>query len=264
VLREAYALKDCSSLPLAGKTAVITGAGQNIGRAIALAFAGAGARVVVNGLRDRAKLDDICAEITAGGGEAMGVLADVSTPEGIVHLVETTLTRLGSVDIAVSNVGRRHHQGLLDITLEDWDSILRSNLTAAFLIARAALPHMIRQKWGRIIHISGRDGFFVKENRAHNVTAKAGLHALAKAISLEFGPFGVTANTVAPGLINTTRDLNHYPDYKKMVRERVAAMPAQRIGTPQDVAEACLYIASPQASFITGQLLHVNGGEYMY
>lgn len=246
------------------RVAIVTGSGQNIGRGIALALARQGASVVVNGRSDMSKLEAVCEEIRALGAKALPVLADVSDPKAVQNMVDTAVAELGSVDIAISNVGRRHHQPLLKITPDDWDSIIKSNLSSAFYLARAVLPHMQERKWGRIIHISGRDGFFVKENRAHNVTAKAGLHAFAKAIALEFGEHGVTANTVAPGLLDTSRDLDQYPDYANMVKKRVANMPARRIGEVEDIAEACSFLVSDRAGFITGQLLHVNGGEFMY
>jgi 3-oxoacyl-[acyl-carrier protein] reductase len=123
---------------------------------------------------------------------------------------------------------------------------------------------MQKRGWGRIVHISGRDGFFVKEHRAHNVSAKAGMHALAKAIALEFGPYGITANTVAPGLMDTVRNMSDYPDFDYMMTQRLPAIPARRIGTGGDIANACLYLCSDGAGFVTGQLLQVNGGEFMY
>jgi 3-oxoacyl-[acyl-carrier protein] reductase len=120
-----------------------------------------------------------------------------------------------------------------------------------------------RNEWGRIIQISGRDGFFAYANRAHNVTAKAGLHALAKAIAVEFGEFNITANTIAPGKMDTIRDDAHYPDYQALWAEAIKKMPLRRLGTPEDVAQCCLYLAS-EPSWVTGQLIHLNGAESMY
>lgn len=256
-------MNDHDRSSLAGRTALVTGAGQNIGRGIALAMAARGARVAVNGLSEE-KLQRVCEEVRELGGEAIAVPADVADPEAVAGMVARVVEAFGSLDIAVSCVGRRHHQPLLKITPADWDGIIRSNLSSAFYLAHAVLPHMCERNWGRLIHISGRDGFWVKENRAHNVTAKAGLHAFAKAVALEFGPHGITANTVAPGLIDTSRDLAHYPDYAAMVEQRISEMPARRIGRVEDVSDACCYLASDAAGFVTGQLLHVNGGEFMY
>jgi NAD(P)-dependent dehydrogenase (short-subunit alcohol dehydrogenase family) len=160
-------------------------------------------------------------------------------------------------------VGLRLHQPFLEISIEDWHRTINTSLNSAFYMAKAVIPGMKARGFGRLIHISGRDGFFPMPNRAHNIAAKAGLHAFAKALATEFGPFGITANTVAPGLIDTERDLSHYPDYAERVRQSVAQMPAHRIGDPDDVARACLYLATA-GDFVTGQLLHLNGGEFLY
>jgi len=123
---------------------------------------------------------------------------------------------------------------------------------------------MVSRGWGRVIHISGRDGFFPKTNRAHNVTCKAGTFALAKAIAVEFGPQGITANAIAPGIIETTRDPIHYPNFEKEYEARRNAMPVRRLGRTEDIAESCLYLCSEAGGFVTGQILHVNGGEFMF
>lgn len=248
---------------LAGRTALVTGSGRNLGRGIALAFAAAGANVVLNGHRDLAALEGVAAEVRARGAQTLVVKADVGDADAVADMVRRAEGAFGGVDIAVSNVGVRHHQPLLEISVEDWRSILNSNLNAAFYLARAVLPGMAARGWGRIIHISGRDGFFPKANRAHNVTAKAGLVALAKAIAVEFGPQGITANTVAPGIIETVRDPAHYPDFARESEARRLAMPVRRLGRIDDVAAACMYLASEGAGFMTGQVLHVNGGEFI-
>lgn len=248
---------------LAGRTAIITGSGQNIGKAIALACARAGANVVLNGHRNADALEGVAAEARQLGANAMVALADVGDPDAVADLVRNAVDRFGSVDIAVSNVGVRHHQPFLEISIDDWKTILNTNLNAAFYLARSVLPHMIERHWGRIIHISGRDGFFPKTNRAHNVTCKAGVFALAKAIAVEFGPNGITANTIAPGIIETTRDPVHYPDFEREYEARRQSMPVRRLGRVDDIAESCLYLCSEAGGFVTGQVLHVNGGEFI-
>jgi 3-oxoacyl-[acyl-carrier protein] reductase len=250
--------------PFAGRTAIVTGSGQNIGRDIVLAFAAGGANVVVNGAHSREKVDRVVAEARALGAQAIGVMADVGDPQAMQGMVDQCIAAFGSADIVVSNVSVRHHRPFLEITPEQWDQTLRTNLGSCFYLARAAIPHMQKRGWGRIVHISGRDGFFVKEHRAHNVAAKAGMHALAKVIALEFGPYGITANTVAPGLMDTVRNMSDYPDFDYMMTQRLPAIPARRIGTGGDIANACLYLCSDGAGFVTGQLLQVNGGEFMY
>lgn len=248
---------------LRGRTALVTGSGQNIGRAVALALARAGANVVINGHRNVAALEAVAAEARTLGVDALIAVTDVADPDGVEAMVERTVKQFGSLDIAVSNVSLRHHQPFLDISVQDWKQIIETNLNASFYLARSYLPHMKKHNWGRIIHISGRDGFFPKENRAHNVTCKAGVFALAKAIALEFGPYGITANTIAPGIIDTTRDAAHYPDLEHMNQVRSKAMPVRRLGRTDDIAGACLYLCSEAGGFITGQVLHVNGGEFM-
>lgn len=249
--------------PLAGRTAIVTGSGRNLGRGIALGLAAAGANVVLNGHRDEAALQAVAAEVEAAGGQAMTFLANVSRPEEMQAMADAAIARFGGIDIAVSNVGLRMRQAFLDISVDDWHQVLDTNLGAAFFLARAVIPSMKERGYGRLIHISGRDGFFPISHRAHNVTCKAGLHALAKAIALEFGEFGITANTIAPGKMDTVRDEKHYPGYKEEWAEHVKKMPLRRLGLPQDVAEACLYLCCG-GDYVTGQLLHLNGGDSMF
>jgi 3-oxoacyl-[acyl-carrier protein] reductase len=252
-----------STTPLKGRTALITGSGRNLGRGIAHAFAKAGANIVLNGHRDMAALEQVKREVEEFGAQALCVLADVARPDEVQAMVDQAHKRFGSVDIAVSNVGLRLRQAFLDISVEDWHKVMDTNLGAAFFLARAVLPGMKEKGWGRIVHISGRDGFFTIPLRAHNVTAKAALHSLAKAIALEFGEFGITANTIAPGKMDTARDEKHYPGYQAEWAEHVKKMPLRRLGLPEDVAEACLYLACG-GDYVTGQLLHLNGGDSVY
>jgi 3-oxoacyl-[acyl-carrier protein] reductase len=251
------------SKPLAGRTALVTGSGRNLGRGMALAFARAGANVVLNGHRDRDALEAVAGEIRALGSKALCVIADVSNPDEVQQMIDTTVAEFGSVDISVSNAAIRPRQAFLEISVEDWKRVLETNLSAAFYLARAVIPGMKERGFGRIIHISGRDGFFTMSHRAHNVTCKAGLHSLAKAIAVEFGEFGITANTIAPGKMDTARDEKNYPGYKELWPELVKTMPLRRLGTPEDIGEAALFLATGGA-YVTGQLLHLNGGEFMY
>jgi NAD(P)-dependent dehydrogenase (short-subunit alcohol dehydrogenase family) len=248
---------------LTGRTAIVTGSGQNIGRAIARLFSAEGAAVVVNGHRDRAKVDTVVEEITASGGKAIGVMADVSDPAEVARLVAETVDRLGGVDIAVSNVGRRLRQSFEDITIEDWTSTINHNLSSAFYLAHHVLPLMKDKGWGRVINISGYDGVTGHmAERAHNVTAKAGMHGLTKAIAREYGVHGVTANTVFPGAIATSRDQAQYAHVD--VAAVLGRLAIKKAGDPEDIAEACLYLAGDSGKFVTGQSIHVNGGEFMF
>ena len=250
--------------PLAGRTAIVTGSGQNIGRAIVLLYASAGANVVVNGHRDGEALERVAGEARALGAEALTCLADVGDSAAVQRMVDQAVERFGAVDIAVSNASRRPHQALLDISVEDWQRVVATNLNACFYMAKAVLPGMKARGWGRLIHISGRDGFTGMTNRAHNVTCKAGMFALSKAIAQEFGPFGITANTVAPGIIDTPRDPRDYPDYARLSEKRRRRVPVRRLGTSADIAQACFYLTTEAGAFVTGQVLHVNGGEFMF
>jgi 3-oxoacyl-[acyl-carrier protein] reductase len=248
--------------PFDGRTAIVTGSGQNIGRAVALAFARGGANVVINGHRNQEAIESVAEEARGLGGRAIAVLADVGDPAAVQAMVDRAVEAFGAVDIAVSNVSTRLHTKFLDISLEEWQRIINSNLSASFYLARAVLPLMKQRGWGRIIHISGRDGFAVIPNRAHNVTCKAGVFALSKAIAVEFGEFGITANTVAPGIIDTTRDLTQYPHFRDGYGDRVLEIPVRRIGHVDEIADACTYLAG--AGFVTGQVLHINGGDALF
>ncbi|MCC6473785.1 MAG: SDR family oxidoreductase [Burkholderiales bacterium] len=249
--------------PLAGRTAIVTGSGRNIGRAIALELAARGASVVVNGHRDAGAVSAVVAEIERAGGQALGVMADVASHDEVRRMVLDAVGRFGSADIAVSNVAMRPMQPFLEISLEDWERVLGTNLTPAFYLARNVIPHMRARGWGRIVLISGFDGFWGQvTQRAHNVTAKAGLHGLAKALAREFGPDGITANTLAPGAIDTERD---WSQYAHQPREAIAReIPLRRMGGVAEVAAACAFLASEGGGFVSGQVLHVNGGHYMY
>ena len=249
--------------PLAGRTALVTGSGQNIGRAIALHFARAGANVVVNGHRNQGAIDKVVREIEDSGGRAMACLADVGDAAAVSNMVKLAQDKFGALDIAVSNVSVRLHQPFHEISLDDWDATLRSNLSSAFYLARAALPGMQKAKWGRFIHISGEDGFQGHiPFRAHNMVCKAGVHAFSKAIGVEFAADGITANTVSPGSIETTRDWSQYPaNWREM---RLAQIPMKKIGRVDDIAMACVYLAGDSGSYISGQVIHVNGGQFMY
>jgi 3-oxoacyl-[acyl-carrier protein] reductase len=245
------------------RSAIVTGSGRNIGRAIALALAAQGVSVVVNGHRDRAAVDSVVKDIADAGGRALPFMADVSKHDEVAAMVRACAEAFGSVDIVVSNVGIRRLQPFLEIGLEDWDAVLATNLTPAFYLARNAIPFMQKRKWGRIILVSGFDAFWGQvTQRAHSIAAKSGLHGLAKALAREFGPCGITANTLAPGAIDTARD---WSQYKHQPKEKIAAeIPLGRFGDVREVAAACSFLASEGGGFTSGQVIHVNGGHYMY
>ena len=246
-----------------GRTAIVTGSGRNIGRAIALSFGRLGANVIVNGHRDRAAAEAVADEVRAAGGQALVHMADVADDAAVKAMVGAAAAQFGSVDVVVSNVAVRQKQAFLDITPQDWQAVLQTNLTPAFYLARHAIPHMRTRRWGRLVLISGFDGFWGQvTHRAHNVTAKSGLHGLAMALAREFGADGITANTVAPGAIDTIRDWTQYSHQERSRLE--AEIPCGRYGKPDEVAAACDFLCSDRGAFVSGQVVHVNGGHYMY
>jgi NAD(P)-dependent dehydrogenase (short-subunit alcohol dehydrogenase family) len=252
-----------STSDLRDKVAIVTGSGRNIGKAAAIELARHGAAVIVNGSRDRDAVEATVADIKAAGGQALGVMADVARDEDCKRLVDTAVEAFGGADILVSNVGVRRYRAFLDMSPEEWNETLGTNLTPAFLLSRHAIPHMQKRRWGRIILVSGFDGFWGNvSHRAANVTAKAGLHGLAKALAREFGADGITANTVAPGAIDTERDWSQYPHQEKQRVE--SEIPAGRFGNTAEVAAAIAFLASPGAGFCSGQATHVNGGHFMF
>lgn len=246
--------------PLSGRVALVTGGGRNIGRAIALALGSAGASVAVNVRRNQDEADNVVSELRAAGAQATSVIADVGDSTQVAQLFDAVRRELGPVSILVNNVGLRPHQTLEEITDADWDSVLSAGLSGAFYCARAAAADMKPLGFGRIINISGRDGWTGTVGRSHGVSTKAGLHGLTKALALELGPCGVTANSIVPGFINTTRPPEWYPGLS--VDSRVATIPVGRAGTVDDIAELALFLTTG-ASFISGQAIHVNGGEFL-
>jgi 3-oxoacyl-[acyl-carrier protein] reductase len=248
---------------LDGRIALITGSGRDIGRAVAECFAAAGAKVVINGHRDKAALEETAAAIRAKGGEVLPIMADVSDPAAVRAMIDQTVQAFGGIDTVVSNVGIRKYRAFLDITPEEWDDVPRSNLSAAFYLSRYAIPHMKEKRFGRIIVISGADGFWGHvTHRAPTVTAKIGMHGLAMAIAREFGADNITANTVSPGPIDTVRDWSRYVHRTR--EEVIAEVPLGRYGHVDEIAGACLFLASPAGAFVTGQVIQVNGGTNMY
>ncbi len=246
---------------LAGKAAIVTGSGRNIGKAIAKRLARAGASVVINGHSDATAVNAVVKEIEEEGGRAIGFIADVGDPDALASMVDACVSKFGSVDIAVSNVAIRRVQTLLEISVEEWRSILNSNLNASFFMARTVIPHMQKKGWGRIIHISGNDGFNAHSiNRAHNIVCKAGVHALTRVLSNEFARFGITANTIAPGRIDTERDFSMLPP--NYVAEFTKRVPVGRFGATDEIANVAYFLVTNP--FVTGQVIHANGGESTY
>jgi 3-oxoacyl-[acyl-carrier protein] reductase len=248
-----------TDMNLAGRVALVTGAGRNIGRAIALALAEAGASVIVNGRTDAAAVDGVVREIEARGGTALAALADVADEAAVSRMVAAAAERFGRIDVVVNNAAGRPEQPFDAISLDDWRGVLATVLDGAFLVAKAALPHLRRGGAGAIVNIGGVSGHIGTRHRAHVVTAKAGLVGLTKALAHDLAADGITVNCVVPGLIATARDPSRQLPHHHSVSRTLTG----RLGTPVDIAAAVCFLAGPQARYITGQTLHVNGGMYL-
>jgi 3-oxoacyl-[acyl-carrier protein] reductase len=246
------------NLDLSGRVAVVTGASRGIGRAIALRLAGAGARVVAVARDGHA--DGTAAAIVAAGGDAFAHAADVTRPAEVDGLTAAALERFGGLDILVSNAGITRDQLLLRMKPDDWNAVLATNLTAAFTCTQAALKPMLKARRGRLIFISSVVGQMGNAGQANYAASKAGLIGFAKALAREVGSRNVTANVVAPGVIETDMTAALPAEARARWIEQV---PLGRLGTADEVAAAVCFLASDAAAYITGQVLGVNGGIYM-
>lgn len=244
---------------LAGKVAMVTGASQGIGRATAIALANAGARVAL-AARSEEKLAEVAREIVAAGGEALSVKMDVTDGEQIKAGFQQTLGKFGRLDILVNNAAVTRDGLALRMKLDDWETVLRTNLTAAHLCTQQALSTMMKQRWGRIINVSSVVAETGNAGQANYVAAKAGLIGLTRAIATEMASRNITANAVAPGFIATPMT---EPLPEKAKEELKARIPLGRFGTDGDVAAAIVFLASEEAGYITGCVLDVNGGMRM-
>lgn len=243
---------------LTGKIAIVTGASRGIGRGIAMALAARGAVVVAAARGENAA--GTVAEIVAAGGAAEAATVDVTDSESVTALMAGTVERHGRIDILVNNAGVARDQLVLRMKRDDWDSVIAANLTGAFVCAQAAVKTMVRQRSGRIISISSVVGQMGNAGQVNYAASKAGLIGLTKALAKEVASRGITVNAVTPGLIDT--------DMTKAITDKAqddwsGQIPLGRIGTAADVAAAVCFLASDEASYITGHVLAVNGGMYM-
>lgn len=246
---------------LSGRVAVVTGSGRNIGKAIAIRLAAEGAAVLINARTSQAQVDEVVAEIKAQGGQAIGCLADVTQPKEVQRMMDLAVAELGGLDILVNNAAVRREAKLETVTLEVWHEILAVILDGAFLCAQAAAAHMIKRGRGAIVNIGGMTGSSGASHRVHVVTGKAGLVGLTKSLAWDLAEHQITANLVSPGMVGTQRDPStaaakpkHHEIHKPLLG---------RLGTPEEIAGVVQMLCGPDGQFVTGQIIHVNGGAYL-
>jgi 3-oxoacyl-[acyl-carrier protein] reductase len=240
---------------LAGQVAIVTGGACNIGRAIAIALAHAGASVVVNARASRSEADETVALIAAAGGTAIACLADVTDRNDVARLVRTTINAFGRIDILINNAVSHGAKAFHELAAEDWRHTLAVTLDGAFNCIQACAPHMIERGGGSIVNIGGSFGHKGSTGRAATAAAKAGLAGLTRALAIEFAGNGINVNDVAPGPVNTLRKVPARIDPK--------SIPLGRFAEPSEVAAMVRLLCSPEGRYITGQTIHVNGGFVM-
>lgn len=245
---------------LDGKVALITGASRGIGRAVALKLAQAGAKIIVNYAGNETAAQEVQRQIAAAGGEALVVRADVSVAASAEELVAQGLTAFGHIDILVNNAGITRDNLLLRMKEEDWDAVLNTNLKGVFHCTKAVVRPMMKQRQGRIVNMASVVGIMGNAGQANYAAAKAGVIGFTKAMAKELASRGITVNAVAPGFINTdmTRVLS-----EQVQRDLARQIPLGRLGEPEDVANVVLFLVSPWADYVTGQVINVDGGMVM-
>ncbi|WP_018132888.1 3-oxoacyl-[acyl-carrier-protein] reductase [Effusibacillus pohliae] len=245
---------------LAGKVALVTGASRGIGRAIALALAERGAKVVVNYAGNQAAAEEVVARIRDRGGEAVAVQGDVANREAAEKMVDTATGTFGRLDILVNNAGITRDNLLIRMKEEDWDAVIDTNLKGVFNCTKAAAKVMMKQRYGRIINVTSVVALMGNPGQANYVAAKSGVIGLTKSNARELASRNITVNAVAPGYIQTDMTDVLNDEVKQSLQKQI---PLGRLGEPEDVAKAVLFLASDDASYITGQVLTVDGGMVM-
>ncbi|HEY2246045.1 MAG TPA: 3-oxoacyl-ACP reductase family protein [Bradyrhizobium sp.] len=244
---------------LDGKAAIVTGAGRNIGRAIALTLAEAGASVLINARSNRAEADSVSREIEAAGGTAVVHIGDVADAKAVQAMADAALAAFGRIDILVNNAALRREKSFDEMSYADWREIMDVTLDGAFHTTKACLPALRQSGAGTIVNIGGLSAHSGAKNRAHVVTAKAGIVGFTRALAHDLGPDGITVNCVVPGFIGTPRPKDqpqpaHHLTHSTISGER---------GKPEDVAAMVRFLCGPAARYITGQAIHANGGAYL-
>src|SRR6202162_875035 len=246
-------------MKLEGRVALVTGASQGIGHACALALARESATVAV-AARNQQKLDELVAQITAAGGKASAFVMDVAEEEQVKRGIKSALAQFGKIDILINNAGITRDQLVMRMKRADWDAVLSTNLTSAYLCIQQVIGSMLKQRWGRIINITSVFGQIGQAGQANYAASKAGLIGLTMAIAREVGSRNITCNAVAPGFIETSMTAALSEEFRQ---NAVKSIPLGRVGAPNDVASAVCFLASEEASYITGHVLNVNGGLLM-
>jgi len=246
-------------MSLSGHVAFVTGASQGIGRACAIRLAKEGATVAV-AARNQEKLNELVHQITVAGGQAAAFPLDVADEEQVKTSIKGALSQLGKIDILINNAGITRDQLVMRMKRADWDAVLETNLTSAYLCIQQVIPSMLKQRWGRIINVSSVFGQMGQGGQANYAASKAGLIGLTMAIAREVGSRNITCNAVAPGFIETAMTEVLGDEFKQSA---VKQIPLGRVGTTDDIAGAVAFLASDDASYVTGQVLGVNGGMLM-
>ncbi len=239
------------------ETVIVTGASRGIGKACALAFGKSGANVIINYTRSKEKAEELCEDISKLGGRALPFCADVADRKAVDEMIAFAHSNFGSISTLVNNAGIAEQIMFCDITEEKWDRMFAVDVKGVYNCIQAALPDMIHNKSGRIINISSMWGITGASCEVHYSAAKAAVIGMTKALAKELGPSGITVNAIAPGVISTEMNGNISEEIMSELKEET---PIGRIGTPEDIAETTMFLASPKASFITGEVISVNGG----
>jgi 3-oxoacyl-[acyl-carrier protein] reductase len=244
---------------LAGRVALVTGASQGIGRACALKLAQRGASVALVA-RNQQKLDEVVQEITRAGGVSRAFAADVENEDQVKAAFKAVVAEFGKIDILVNNAGITRDQLIMRMKRADWDAVLNTNLTSAYLCTQQGISSMLKQRWGRIINITSVFGQTGQAGQANYAASKAGLIGLTMAVAREIGSRNITCNAVAPGFIETAMTSTLSDEIKQSALKMI---PLGRVGTPEEVANCVAFLASEEAGYITGHVLNVNGGMLM-
>ena len=241
-----------------GKTALITGAGKNIGRACALGLAEDGFNVAINGSSDRAACDNVAKEAAKFGVKALVIMGDVGKPEECKRIADEAIKAFGAVDALLNNAALRPNKPFLEMSDADWERVISVDLNAAVWLARACLPGMVKKGWGRIVNFAGMNAIHGHAGRAPVSVAKHGVWGLSKALAMEFGPKGITTNTISPGPI--APDVAEKNASAQARAETLARVPLGRFGKPVEVADLILYLASSASDLVNGQDILIDGG----